>query len=356
MKNVLVVTANLEPNSGMGRYSLSIVEQLKALGVRYQVLTEKELFPKASIINMIKNVFIVRKELNKYDNIHALDCWPYGVYAYLATLGTGKKLFINGVGTYSVPWGNPLKTYLMTMAYKRATKVFCISNYTRNRIVDAVPGLKAEVVFLGTTKLPEITNQEQEEFRKKYDLESRYPILLTVGAIKNRKGQFETVEALHKMKDIYPDALYLIVGNTEDKSYVDSIENYAKENGLEDNIKILPDVRSDAELAYLYSISHVFLLNSNNTGVHFEGFGLVLLEAGQLGKPIIGSRGCGIEDAIQDGYNGYLTEQRNPEDIFDKLSLVLGEQYETLSRNSREFSEKFTWANTVSSYVKYYCD
>jgi len=365
MKNVLIVTSNTKPNSGIGRYSLSIVRQLRDIGVDYTVLTERGvysggegeksiLYPKSSIINIIKNFFLVRKELKKYDNVHALDCWPYGVYAYFGTLGTWKKLFINGVGTYSVPSGNPLKIFFMKKAYKRAEKIFCISNYTKDRILGLVPYIKVEVVSLGTIKLPEVSHKQREEYKKKYNFMSSFPILLTVGAIKERKGQLETVQALYKLKSKYPNALYLMVGSTSDKSYVTQIEKFAKECKIEDNIKIISDVYSDTELAYLYSLCHVFLLNSNNIGVHFEGFGLVLLEAGQLGKPIIGSKGCGIEDVIQNGYNGYLTEQRNSEDIYEKLMLVLGEQYEVLAKNSNEFSKKFTWEQTVSSYIKYY--
>jgi len=364
-KNVLIVTGNTKPNSGIGRYSLSIVKQLHDIGVHYAVLTERGtysdgegeksiLYPKSSVINIIKNFFLVRKELKKYDNVHALDCWPYGVYAYLGVLGTGKKLFINGVGTYSVPSGSLLKAFLMRRAYKRAGKIFCISNYTKGRILERVPDVKADVVALGTTELPKVSHKQQEEYKKKYNFMSSFPVLLTVGAIKERKGQFETVQALYKLKNKYPNALYLMVGSASDKNYVTQIEKYAKEYGLEDNIKILSNVYSDTELAYLYSLCHVFLLNSNNVGNHFEGFGLVLLEAGQLGKPIIGSKGCGIEDVIQNGYNGYLAEQRNPEDIYEKIMLVLGEQYETLAKNSNEFSKKFTWGQTVSSYIKYY--
>ncbi|MDP3763186.1 MAG: glycosyltransferase family 4 protein [bacterium] len=351
-KNVLIVTGNTKPNSGMGRYSLSIIEQLRGLGVDYKVLNV--LYRKFSIINLIKKCFLVRKELEKYDNIHAFDCWPYGVYAYLGVLGTRKKLFINGVGTYSVPSGNLLKMFLMINAYKRAEKIFCISNYTKDRILERIPYVKAEVVFLGTTKLPEVSHKQQEGYRRKYNFTSRYPILLTVGAIKERKGQFETIQALYKLKNKYPDALYLMVGSNSDRNYVTQIEKYAKEFGMENNIKILSDVHSDTELAYLYSLCHVFLLNSNNVGTHFEGFGLVLLEAGQLGKPVIGSKGCGIEDVIQNGYNGYLTEQRNPEDIYEKLVSVLGGQYETFAKNSIEFSKKFTWSGTVSSYIRHY--
>ena len=74
MKNVLIITGNTKPNSGIGRYSLSIIEQLRGMGVDYTVLTEQGkysggedeksvLHPKSSIVNLVRNFFLVRKEL-----------------------------------------------------------------------------------------------------------------------------------------------------------------------------------------------------------------------------------------------------------------------------------------------------
>ncbi len=362
---ILIITNNIKLDSGIGRYSFSIVEQLENLGIKHTVITEKcknwatkkeksILLPKTSVLNIIKNLILIRRELKSYDVVHALDCWPYGVYAYVATLGTKKRIFINGVGTYSVPSGNKIKTFFMKRAYTRAVKVFCISNYVKKRIIGIVPHINVDVVFLGTTKLPSLSVGEKNFYKNKYNFNNHHPILLTVGGIKNRKGQLDTVKAVYKLKKQYPNVLYLIVGSDRDKGYVGKILNYVKVNNLGSNVKILPNIQSDIELTYLYSLCDVFLLNSNNEGIHFEGFGLVLLEAAQLKKPVIGSVGCGIEDAMENGYNGYLVKQRDSEDVYQKLLLVLGEKYTFFAENSLEFSKRFAWEKTVSSYVKYY--
>ncbi len=362
---ILIITNNIKLNSGIGRYSFSVVDQMDKLGLDYTVITKSNkdsvskrekslLLPRSSIFNVIKNIFLIRRELKLHDVAHALDCWPYGVYLYIASLGTKKRIFINGVGTYSVPFGNKLKVFLMKSAYKKAEKVFCISRYVKKYITGIVPSINAEVVLLGTTRLPTLSKKEKDSYKKKYNFKGCSPVLLTVGGIKDRKGQLDTVKAVYKLKKQYPDILYLIVGSDSSKEYMSRIFNYIKINGLEDNIKILSEVSIDKELSYIYSLCDVFLLNSNNEGIHFEGFGLVLLEAAQLGKPVIGSKGCGIEDAIENKYNGYLVEQRNPEDIYQKLLLVLGERYLFFSENSKEFSERFTWQKTVYSYLKYY--
>jgi len=64
---------------------------------------------------------------------------------------------------------------------------------------------------------------------------------------------------------------------------------------------------SNQELIKLYYQSDLFLLTPIYVeGSKFEGFGLVYLEANACGKPVIGTYGCGAEDAIKDNYSGFL--------------------------------------------------
>ena len=51
----------------------------------------------------------------------------------------------------------------------------------------------------------------------------------------------------------------------------------------------------------------------------YEGLGCVYLEAMSAGKPAIGCRGQGIEDIIQHGYNGWLI---NPGDLENMVCAV----------------------------------
>ena len=69
---------------------------------------------------------------------------------------------------------------------------------------------------------------------------------------------------------------------------------------------------SDEALSDLYRRAKLFILTSINEDHHFEGFGLVFLEAAAAALPVIGTFGNGIEDAVKDCYNGFLVPQNNP--------------------------------------------
>ena len=46
-----------------------------------------------------------------------------------------------------------------------------------------------------------------------------------------------------------------------------------------------------------------------------QGFGIVLIEAGLAGRPVIGTRGCGAEDAVEHEVSGLLVEPDAPEEV-----------------------------------------
>lgn len=367
---VLLVTKTLEPKGGAGRYSRQILEYLKEKHVDCSVVTEEglndaiqvECFLRpisgsrtSSFINFIYNVWALRKASRNFDVIHALDIWPYGVYGYVASMGTRKKLFMNGIGTYSVaPFYSRSKSFLMRRACKKADQIFCISDYTKNRIFEHTQRKNLSVVLYGTFKLPIVSPHTIEEYKHAYQItRDRFPVLLTVGDIKKRKGQLDTLKAATLLKGKYPNLLYIMVGSVEDVNYIDQINDFAAENGLTDNIKIISGMYDDERLSFFYQICTVFLLNSNNDEHHFEGFGGVLLEAAQFGKPTIGSSDCGIESAVKDGVSGYLARQGDHEDIKNKILMTL-ENYDMLSAHAKELPKDFSWDATVNSYIKCY--
>ena len=76
-----------------------------------------------------------------------------------------------------------------------------------------------------------------------------------------------------------------------------------------------------------------------------EGFGIVFLEAGACGKPVIGGRSGGVEDAIVEGETGFLVDPMDGHQIADRLIRLLTDA--PLSRamgdKGRLRAEGLTW-------------
>lgn len=353
---VLVITNNTRTDNGIGRYSAEVTRGLAVHGISCRVLSwERGLRPRGSIVNFAKDILTVRRAARSADIVHAFDGWPFGVYGWAAVLGTQKKLFVSAHGSYAVaPLYSFLKGLLLKKAYRRAKAIFCVSNYTKQEIDHRVSGTHTVVVFNGVSLLPEPSEQAQKLARKRFGISAgATPIVLTVGALKHRKGQLDTLKALALLKAQYPNFLYLVVGSDADLPYGREFVDWVAEHDLLKNVRVVSDAKDDETLAVLYSLSDVFVMTSNNFDGSFEGFGLVFLEGYQFGVPAVGSRDCGIEDAIILGQTGYLSQQGDHKDIAEKIERVLAER-EHLSKGAREFVQHFSWEKTVEGLMEYY--
>jgi glycosyltransferase involved in cell wall biosynthesis len=113
---------------------------------------------------------------------------------------------------------------------------------------------------------------------------------------------------------------------------------------------------SDAELRELYRKASVFVLTPQQEGLHFEGFGLVYLEAGAYGLPVVGTSSGGVPDAVQDGVTGLLVDPQDVEGAAQALLRLLHnpELRREMGRANRRLSEALTWERCAAEYDRAY--
>lgn len=358
---VLLITPNTNNNSGWGRSFNGIKNALEEQGIGCSVLSEDggkaERLPHLNgLLSWVRSIFTVCSKARSVDIVHTMDAWPYGFYALCARICTGTPYCINAIGTYSVaPLYQISKKYLLACAYRHAMHIFAISEYVKNRIIKKVSLSNISVAHLGLEKLPVPTKEDIKHYDAQYtDLIGAGPLVLTVGALKDRKGQYETVRAMERVLAVYPTCKYIMVGSEADRAYVSKIRAYIKERGLASSVYIISDVKDDIALSYWYTRAKVFVLASKNDNHHIEGFGLVVLEAGQFGVPSVGSRDSGIEDAIVDRKTGLLSKPGDSDDLADKILILLGSTEISFSENARQYADSFQWSHTVEAYISYY--
>ena len=107
----------------------------------------------------------------------------------------------------------------------------------------------------------------------------------------------------------------------------------------------------------LYYQADIFLLTpiTINDSI-FEGFGLVYLEAGACGKPVIGTHDCGAEDAIVDGVTGLLVPQKNIKKTTEAVLKLLDDPNfaKKLGENGKKRARQMSWDNVIKKYIKVY--
>ena len=346
---VCFLGGELDTKAGWGRLAKEIIDGVSKNGVNTEVIN---LGNDLSIgfLKMFRLALKIRKNLKKCDIIHCFDAFPWGVVGALANIGLNKKMVINGVGTWSVlPLYQKKNARLVSWAYKKADKVLSISRFTADEIQKKIKLNNIEVITLGV---------DLEKFKlcpPKSDADGRKKIILSVGALKFRKGYHVSIPAVAEVKKHYPEIKYRIVGDQSGLKYFNELKRLARKNGLEDNVEFLSSL-SDKELRDLYCECDLFLLLSVNEGHSFEGFGLTHLEANACGRPAIGTLGCGSEDAIKNGYSGFLVPQNDIKAASEAILKILGDSKLAgeLGQNSYLWAKANTWEKTAKKYVDIY--
>lgn len=354
---ICFLNQNLNIYAGVGRYGRDIINNISQVkDMEIIVLTEEKsddnfnfsILSPSFRLRQLPYIFInalrIRKYIKKCDIIHALDGYPYGVIATLANIGLNKKLIINGIGTYSVlPLDKPIKCSLLRWAYKKANKVLCISKFTEKQILNRVKLNNTIIINHGV---------DYDKFQVNYQKQNTEKIVLSVGALKMRKGYHVSIPAIAEVKKKYPEIKYYIVGGKPTEMYLNLVEKY----NLKENVRFFYNI-SDEELIKLYYDADIFLLtpvtiNDND----FEGFGLVYLEAGACGRPVIGTYDCGAEEAIINNTTGILISQNDVRATTEAVLKLLNnpDLAEKMGQNGKEFAKKMSWSNMTKEYIKIY--
>lgn len=179
-------------------------------------------------------------------------------------------------------------------------------------------------------------------------------IVITVGRLVAKKGADSfIVNILPRLLKFFPDVVYLLVGDGPLKERVDAL---IKENHFEKTIYAVGAVpMDDGRLASIYRRSHVFAMPNVRVAGDMEGFGIVALEAGAAGLPVVAFRVDGIDEAIQDKENGFLVEENNYDAFARTLAELLKDDAvrSTAGIKSREFvREHYAWPQIAQRYLR----
>ncbi|HHX70949.1 MAG TPA: glycosyltransferase family 4 protein [Gallicola sp.] len=130
---------------------------------------------------------------------------------------------------------------------------------------------------------------------------------LFISRIMKEKGIEQYLETAKFIKSKYPNTNFHVLGNCND-NYINKLKEY------EDKGFIKYHGRQD-DVREFHKISHCTI----HPSYYPEGMSNVLLESAACGRPIITTNRCGCKEVVDDGINGYLVEQKNTQDLIEKV-------------------------------------
>ena len=135
------------------------------------------------------------------------------------------------------------------------------------------------------------------------------------------KGHDVMIRALPLVLARVPDAKWVVIG---DGPLRPAHEALARAYGVDGSVRFLGNVSDEERDAWLRRCK-LLAMPSRLPGGRFagEGFGIVYLEAGAYGKPVVAGNVGGALDAVVDGESGLLVDPTDPVRVADGIARLL---------------------------------
>jgi len=264
------------------------------------------------------------------------------LHAALATrqAGTGAVVFTQHFIQPSRTGRRGLKKWASGMVHgwvsERIHHTIAISTAVRDAALargDA-PADRISVVHNGIRDPGGDVQRLPSEVRQALDVPEEAPLLVCAARLQPEKDVATLLKAMQSVAAEIPGCVCLIAGQGME---AEALERRIADLALGERVRLLgfrEDVRE------LIAAADLFVLPAKA-----EPFGLVLLEAMALGRPVIATRAGGPLDIVVDGLTGRLVEPMNPKVMAQAIIESLRDR-QWLDRagqaGRRRFEERFT--------------
>jgi glycosyltransferase involved in cell wall biosynthesis len=307
-QKILFVSKNYPPKlGGLETYSYNLIKEFEKDYSVYKIVLKRSNLNLFWFLpfSLLKALLLAR--IHSFNNIHLCD-------GLLAPLGVLLKCFNRASVSVSIhgldiTYKNRFYQWLIPRCVAQLDKIICVSRSTRDECVHrGISKQKCRVIPNGIRPDELHLHQSPNELRIKLEkfLNIRLQdkkVLVTVGRLIKRKGIAWFVDRV--MPELNASYLYIIAGHGPE---FEPIHRKVKDRGLQNQVVMLGRV-SEKIRRLIFNAADIFIMPNITVEQDVEGFGIVVLEAGSCGLPVIASKIQGLNDAVIGGQTGYLVEE-----------------------------------------------
>ncbi len=175
--------------------------------------------------------------------------------------------------------------------------------------------------------------------------------LVQAARLIEKKGIDTCLRAFADFRKGHPKSALVIAGEGRLRS---ALEKLAAELGVGGAVRFV-GFQTQAELRALYERSHIFIHPSQTTDqLDQEGVPNAMLEAMASGLPVVATLHGGIPEAVTDGYDGYLSPERDAAALVNSLEKLTA-TYAATSRHAGEsVRERFSSQASIAALESHY--
>jgi glycosyltransferase involved in cell wall biosynthesis len=224
--------------------------------------------------------------------------------------------------------------------YRASQRVICVSEQVRNQVLEGTGSTcRTSVVYNGV---------DSDLFSPGTEPDSTRRTVLSVGNLIPIKGHEVLIRAVAALAPEFPELRLEIIGDGAERSRLEAL---TRQLNLSERVPFLGR-KSRREVVEAMRRCTVFALPSR-----YEGLGCVYLEAMAVGKPVVGCRGQGIAEVIQQGSNGFLVGPDNEKELTLALAMLLRDEgrRKSLGTAARDtILDRFTLAHQAETLARIY--
>lgn len=380
MKKILIITLEFPPQlGGISTYVRYFAESLKGnevivLAPKYEKKEEMKNFDASLSFKTIRKnpywprfiwprwcrlfwqvFWLVRRE--KIEIIYLHHVLPVGYVGWLIKKILKIPYLIFSHGTdIELATKTRWKRKMLYKVASTAEQIIFNSHSLQKRLLQILPELENKVSVL--YPCPETMFYEHpdkailEKFKTQYALEGK-KVILTIARMTDGKGYPHLLRIFPKILNEIPNAVWLVIGDGVKKDWF--VKEMQKLN-MQNVIRFIGEMPHH-ELKNYYYLADLFVLLTHPDNGREEGLGLVFLEAGACGLPVVAGRSGGVEEAVINGQTGLVIDLHlGDKQIIDSIVGLLNKAdfAQQLGQNAQErIKADFQWDHQLKVIAKW---
>lgn len=312
-------------NSLYGRYKLGDTIVDKAIGIKADIYHFHD-------FELIYKVGRIRKALPKCKLI-------YDVHEhYPDMMGMSKKIpkLIRPLATFTVD-----KSELWLA--KGFDQIITADDAVRERFIKHNP--QVDVIY----NFSEFEPKEDIDIAKEYDV-------IYQGGITLERGVFKVVQAIHRLRDKWPQIKMVFVGPFNDRQGQEIVTEYIAKNNLEDNI-IFKGRVSHLEVEDYIRKSRIGVVTLLPLPKYFKNIPIKQFEYMSCGIPVVGSDLPPIRRFLTSHNSGLLVDPTDPQEIASAIDKLLSDPdlcRQMGANGIRAVKEEYNWGKMEVKLLQIY--
>jgi len=367
MDKVLIISNSCDVSAGWGNITYEYCKELKRKKVSFDLLLPRnherfdylsELNPMYELPNaalyynpyhVIAHMLQRIKKYSGYKLVHSLFSTPEAIIGMRISKRLGIPFIVGEQGTYGIL---PLLSRINRMFYlpvlRHSCKIICPSRFTSEKMIEfGEESMKEKMSIIHNGV--DFGRFQKEVGPADIITKNRDKIIfIGIGGLKKRKGFDIAIKAISKVSRKI-DCAYIIVGSGPGEA---ELKELAEKEGIGGRVRFVGKKTGDELLSHIKH-SDIYIHTPVNHAWHFEGFGIVYLEANACGIPVIASKSGGVPDAVVDGKTGFLAKEDDADDTAKKI-LDIVKKYKSMKKECIKWAKDHDWGKIVDQYLRIY--